>query len=143
MHTNMHQALLGSFDPVVVSTDSMPELDIQDIQRSRSYDIQLTFKDRNGESSTLDAILNGRRKVRGDIASCTWSFEDKWTLIVPFNQAIDFAQARGVETSNPRAFKDFANDLRSKLRTIVMLGGPQQATVSFESFHISVMTEER
>ena len=141
MQANMQQALLGSFKPVVVSTDSIPELG--ESARSKSYDIQLTFTDRHGESSSLDAILNGRRKVRGDIASYTWSLEDKWTLLVPFDQAKDFAQTHGVDTTNSRAFNTFASELRRKLATITMLGGPEQTEVSFDSFHISVTTEDR
>lgn len=141
MHTNIQQALLGSFKPAVISNNSIPEL--SDGARSKSYDIQLTFTDRSGESSTLDAILNGRRKVRGDISSYTWSFEDKWTLLVPFDQARDFAQARGVDTSNPRAFSNFAIELRRELATITMLGGPEQTRVTFDSFHVSVTTQDR
>lgn len=141
MQANMQQALLGAFHSVVVSKDPIPDLDT--VHRTHSFDLALTFTDRRGTSSPLDAILHGRRKVRGDIAGYNWSMEDKWTLIVPLDEAKEFAQARGIDTTNPRAFNECANELRRRLATVTLLAGPDQAKISFQSFYVSVMTSDQ
>jgi hypothetical protein len=141
MQANMHQALLGSFEPVVVSKDSIPM--VTDSSRDYSNDLRLTFTDRHGQSCALGVTLAGRLKYRGDISCPVWWPEDKWKLRVSFEQARNFAQARGVNTENPRAFTAFANELRRKLAVITMLSGPEQTKLSFDSFDVIVQTEDR
>jgi hypothetical protein len=141
MELSTQQALIGTFAPVVVSTECVPCLG--EANTKLSYDVQIFFTDRFERCATIDGSLIGSRKVRGEISMAgTWWLEDKWTLRVPYHAVREFAQLRGVDVRNERSFGGFVRELYCRLTEVQLVAGPERVALSIPNLHVQVKASE-